>query len=122
MGQTVLLVDDEEAIREVGEELLRDMGYAVLLARDGREAVEVYEKRRDDIDIVILDIVMPNMDGGEAFAKMKAINPGIKVLLWSGSSMHDYASKILQRGCNDFIQKPFSYKDLSRKIKDILRG
>jgi len=121
-GRTVLLVDDEEVVLEVGRELLEAMGYRVLIAKDGKKAVDVYRKNRDEIDIVLLDMVMPNMSGGEAYDRMKEINPDIKVLLSSGFSIHGEASKILERGCNGFIQKPFTMKDLSGKIRDILEG
>ncbi len=117
---TVLLVDDEEVILEVGKELLEGMGYRVLTAKDGKEAIEVYDKDRDQIDIVVLDMVMPNMGGGQAYDRMKEINPDIKVLLSSGFSIDGKASEILERGCNGFIQKPFSMKELSGKIRDIL--
>ena len=119
-SETVLLVDDEETIRQVGQELLEAMGYRVLMARDGNEALEVYKKNRDDIDIVILDMVMPNMGGGEAYDRMKEINPDAKVLLSSGFSIDGEASEILERGCNGFIQKPFTMNELSGKIGEIL--
>jgi len=117
---TVLLVDDEEVIVEVGRDLLKAMGYRALVAKDGKEAVEVYKKNRDDIDIVVLDMVMPNIGGGEAYDRMKEINPDIKVLLSSGFSVDGDATEILERGCNGFIQKPFTIKDLSAKIREIL--
>ena len=117
---TALLVDDEDVILEVGQDLLEAMGYRVLIARDGKEAIEVYEKNRDDIDIVVLDMVMPNMGGGEAYDRMKKINPDIKVLLSSGYSIDGEATEILERGCDAFIQKPFKMKDLSQAIRKIL--
>jgi len=117
---TVLLVDDEEVILEVGRELLETMGYRVLIAKNGKEAVRVYRKNQDDIDIVLLDMVMPNMGGGEAYDRMKEINPDIKALLSSGFSIDGEASEILERGCNGFIQKPFTMKELSGKIREIL--
>ncbi len=117
---TVLLVDDEEVILEVGKELLEGMGYRVLIAKDGKEAIEVYDKDRDEIDIVVLDLVMPNMGGGQAYDRMKEINPDIKVLLSSGFSIDGEASEILERGCNGFIQKPFTLKELSHEIREIL--
>ncbi|MBW1741586.1 MAG: response regulator [Deltaproteobacteria bacterium] len=98
----------------------KDPKSRVLIARDGKEAVEVYKKNRDDIDIVVLDMVMPNMGGGEAYDRMKQINPDIKVLLSSGYSIDGQATEILERGCDGFIQKPFSMKELSEKIKEIL--
>jgi CheY-like chemotaxis protein len=119
-SETVLLVDDEEVILEVGKELLEGMGYRVITAKDGKEAIEVYEKAREEIDIVVLDMVMPNMGGGEAYDRMKEINPEIKVLLSSGFSIDGEASEILERGCNGFIQKPFNMEELSAKTREIL--
>ena len=117
---TVLLVDDEEVVLEVGQSLLEAMGYRVLLARDGKEAVWAYGKNQDDIDIVLLDMVMPNMGGGEAYDRMKEINPDVKVLLSSGYSIDGEATDILERGCNGFIQKPFNMNELAKKIGEIL--
>ena len=119
-SETVLLVDDEEAIREVGQELLEALGYRVLLSGDGKEALDVYEKNRDRIDIVLLDIVMPQMGGGEVYEKIKGINPDVKVLLLSGYSIDGEAADIMKRGCNGFIQKPFTMKELSARIRQIL--
>jgi len=118
--ETVLLTDDEEDVLEVSQGFLEAMGYRVFIARDGNEAVDVYKKNRDDIDIVLLDIVMPNMGGGKAYDRMKAINPGIRVLLSSGYSIDGEAREILERGCNGFIQKPFNINDLSVKLREIL--
>ena len=116
---TVLLVDDEEIILEVGQELLEAMGYLVLTADNGEEAVEVYRKNRD-IDIVVLDMIMPTMGGGEAYDRMKEINPDLKVLLSSGFSIDGEATEILKRGCDGFIQKPFRMNQLSQAIREIL--
>ena len=116
----VLLVDDEEVVLEVGQELLEATGYTVLTAKDGKEAIKVYRKNRDNIDIVVLDMVMPNMGGGEAYDRMKEMNPNVKVLLSSGYSIDGEASEILERGCDGFIQKPFTMKQLSGKIGEIL--
>jgi PAS domain S-box-containing protein len=117
---TVLLVDDEKIILEVGRELLEGMGYRVLTATDGEEAIKVYKKNRNNIDIVVLDMVMPGMGGGEAYDHMKGVNPEIKVLLSSGYSIDGEAGKILERGCDGFIQKPFTMKELSCEIGKIL--
>jgi len=118
---TVLLVDDEEIIRQVGQELLEVIGYRVLTAKDGQEAVKVYKKNRNRIDIVVLDMVMPGMGGGEAYDRMKNINSNVKVLLSSGFSIDGEASEILERGCDGFIQKPFTMKKLSQKMSEILK-
>jgi len=119
---TILLVDDEEMVLEVGERFLKVMGYQVLTAREGREAIEIYKKHRETIDLVLLDIIMPNMKGGEVFDRLKEINPDIKVLLSSGYSIDGEASHILERGCRGFIQKPFNMNQLSQSIGAILRN
>ncbi len=117
---TILLVDDEEAFLEVGQELLEAMGYNVLTAKNGKEALEQYKKNLKKVGLIILDIVMPIMGGGETFDRLKKINPDIKVLLASGYSVDGEATDILNRGCNDFIQKPFKMSDLSKKITEII--
>jgi CheY-like chemotaxis protein len=80
----------------------------------------MYEKNKDRINIVILDMVMPDMGGGETYDRLKEINSDVKVLLTSGYSIDGQAQEILDRGCNDFIQKPFNIEQLSQKIKEIL--
>ncbi|MCK4389087.1 MAG: response regulator [Desulfobacterales bacterium] len=120
--ETILFVDDEDMIIDVSQEVLKTLGYKVLLARGGREAVEIYEKNKDKIDIVILDMVMPNMGGGQVYDRLKEINPNIKVLLSSGYSIDGQASEILERGCNGFIQKPFNVKQLSESIRSIVES
>ncbi|MCD4764813.1 MAG: response regulator [Desulfobacterales bacterium] len=117
---TVLLVDDEDMVLDVEKELLETLGYEVLTARDGKEAVEVYKKKWDKIDLVLMDMVMPNMGGGEAYDRMKEINPRVKVLLSSGYSIDREAKEILARDCDGFIQKPCTIKELSEKIREIV--
>ena len=119
-AETVLLVDDEDMIIDACEQLLEEMGYKVLIAKGGKDAIKVYKKNMDAIDMVILDMIMPDMGGGETYDKLKEINPKIKVLLASGYSIDGQASEILDRGCNGFIQKPFQMENLSRKIKEVL--
>ncbi len=118
--ETVLLVDDEDMIVDVGRQILDKMGYRVLLARNGKEALETYKDNQDEIGLVILDMIMPQMSGGETYDRLKKINPGIKVLLSSGYSIDGRAAEIMKRGCNGFIQKPFNMKQLSRKMREIL--
>ena len=118
--ETVLFVDDEEMITEFAEDLLGLLGYRALIAGSGKEAVEIFEQNRERIDMVILDMVMPNMGGGETYDRIKNINPKVKVLLSSGYSDIGQATEIMGRGCNGFIQKPFKVKQLSRKMRDIL--
>lgn len=116
----VLLVDDEEMVATVGKDLLEALGYEPLVARTGEEAVDAYRAEKDRIDLVILDMIMPGMGGGETYGKLREINPSVKVLLSSGYSMNGEAEKIMQDGCYGFIQKPYSMKDLSVKLRSAL--
>jgi len=137
--ETVLLIDDEDTIIDVGQEILKALGYTVLVARSGKEAIEIVSKahRAKRIgqkgkehyapgavpsapDLVILDMIMPEIGGGEAYERMKEINPDIKVLLSSGFSINGEVTEILERGCNGFIQKPFNIRQLSQRIREIL--
>jgi signal transduction histidine kinase len=118
--ETVLLVDDEDIIVDIGKKNLEKLGYKVITARDGKEAVELYKKNQGNIDIVVLDMIMPEMGGGETYDKLREIDPDVKVILSSGYSLEGQASEILKRGCDGFIQKPFRMKQLSRKINEVL--
>lgn len=118
--ETVLLVDDEAMIIEVGEEILKALGYGVILAKSGEEAVDVYMETQKKIDIVVLDMIMPGMGGGETFDRLVEIDPEVKVLLSSGYSIDGLATDIMDRGCKQFIQKPFDIKELSRKLRAVL--
>jgi two-component system cell cycle sensor histidine kinase/response regulator CckA len=118
--ETLLLVDDEEAILEVGKETLEAFGYNVITAKGGKRAIEIYEAHKDAIDMVILDMIMPDMSGGETYDHLKAINPEVKVLLLSGYTIEGQASEILERGCDGFIQKPFDMREFSQRIRGIL--
>ncbi len=118
--ETVLLVDDETMILDVGQEMLNEMGYKVLPVRSGSEAVEVYEKNKGEIDLVILDLIMPGVDGAKAYDQIKEINPEVKALLASGYGITSQVNSILEKGCNGFIQKPFNMRGLSQKIRKIL--
>jgi CheY-like chemotaxis protein len=118
--ETILLVDDEELIIDVGGEILNFLGYTVHLARSGKEAIEIYKKKRKGINLVILDMIMPDMGGGETYDALRKINPEIKVLLSSGYSINGQAREILEKGCDGFIQKPFSIEQLSQKIRELL--
>ncbi|MBN2398073.1 MAG: PAS domain S-box protein [Deltaproteobacteria bacterium] len=118
--ETILLVDDEELIIDVGGEILKFLGYTVHLARSGKEAVEIYKEKRKEINLVILDMIMPDLGGGETYDILRKMNPRIKVLLSSGYSINGQAREILEKGCDGFIQKPFSIEQLSQKIRELL--
>ena len=119
---TVLLVDDEKMIVEVGKEMIEKLGYRPLTAVSGQEAVDLYVKRRKEIDLVILDMIMPGMGGGETYDRLKEADEDVRVLLASGYSINGKAKEIMDRGCVGFIQKPFSLNDLSTKIKQALES
>jgi len=119
-SEVVLFVDDEEMICDIGEQILKAMGYRTIIARNGAEAVEIYKQNRDGIDMVILDIFMPKMGGIEAFDRIKEVDPNVKVLISSGCNLNDQVMEIIGRGCNGFIQKPFRFKDLSYKMREVL--
>jgi PAS domain S-box-containing protein len=119
-NETILIVDDEDAVISVCRELLETLGYKVITSSSGKDAVEIYRSRKEEIDIVILDMIMPDMGGGEAFALMKIINPNIRVILSSGYSLNGQAADIMKQGCKTFIQKPFSIDELSKKVREVL--
>ena len=117
---TILLVDDEVDVLDVNVKMIEALGYTVLEAKGGREAVKVYEANKDKIDLVILDMVMPDMGGSEVYDRIKESNPDVKALLSSGYSIEGHATEILERGCDGFIQKPFNLNALSEKISEVL--
>ena len=118
----ILLIDDEKMILDVGIELLEELGYTVQSAMSGQEAIDIFQKDRGKFDLVIMDMIMPEMGGGETFDRLKEIDPDVKVLLSSGYSINGQATKILRRGCDGFIQKPFNMNQLAEKVQKILIG
>jgi CheY-like chemotaxis protein len=120
--ETLLLVDDEEMIRKVGKEVIEALGYKAILASGGLEAIEIYRARKQEIDVIILDMIMPDLDGGRTFDTLVGMNPAIKVILSSGYSLNHEAESIMQRGCKAFIQKPFNAYDLSRVVRAVIEG
>ena len=120
--ESILLVDDEDRILDAGKEILAALGYKVMVAGSGKQAIEVFKEDHGEIDMVILDMIMPGMGGGDVYDRIKTISPNVKVLLSSGYSVEGRAEKILNRGCDGFIQKPFNIKELSQKIREILNN
>jgi len=119
-NEVVLFVDDEEVVIEVSSQMLQYLGYSVYEAKGGKEALEIYEDNKDRIDLVVLDLIMPDMGGSDTYDRLKEINSDVKVLLSSGFSIDGQAEDIMKRGCNGFIQKPFNVIELSQKIKEVL--
>jgi CheY-like chemotaxis protein len=118
--ETVLLVDDEEIVIGVGKQMLEKLGFSVLTAANGREAIDIYRNNKDRIGLVVMDMIMPGMGAGDTCDQLQAIDPGIKVLLSSGYGVDQQTSEVLKRGCKGFIQKPFNMQVLSKKIEEIL--
>ncbi len=104
----------------MGKESLEILGYDVVIARSGQEAVEIFKTKNGKIDLVILDMIMPGMNGMETFDILKSMKPNIKVILSSGYSAEAHSAKIMEHGCSGFIQKPYGLKELSRKVKEVM--
>ncbi len=119
---TILIIDDEPHVRELCRDMLGDLGYTVLLAENGPAGLQIYRERKQEIDLVILDMIMPIMSGPAVFSALKTIDPAVNVLLFSGYSNSSLAGidELLTRGAAGFIQKPFSAQDISVAIKKAL--
>lgn len=118
--ETILLVDDEEVITDVTGKLLTELGYKIITAGSGDEATAIYAQRHADIDLVILDMIMPGISGSDTFDRLKAINPSVRAILSSGYSMSGKAQSIMDRGVRVFLQKPYRFNDLAQKIREAL--
>lgn len=121
-SETILLVDDEDLILNVGKALLENLGYKVIVAKGGEQAIEYVKKNGTQVSLVILDMIMPKMDGGMTFDEIRKLHPSMPVILSSGYSLDGQATQIMQKGCNGFLQKPFGLSELSQKIRKALDG
>jgi len=117
---SILVVDDEEIIRDVLTEMLQEMGFRVVAACDGLEGLDLYRRLWDQLDLVILDMVMPKLSGKETFVEMKRINPSIRAILSTGFAEDSVARDALDRGITGFIKKPYRIQDLSEMICQVL--
>ena len=120
--ETILLVDDEDMIWDLVIDMLMQLGYTVLLAGNGREAVETYRGNPGGIDLVIMDMVMPEMNGREAFERLKACDPEVRVLLSSGYVSEKDAHYVMEAGALGFLRKPYHLRELAREVRRILDG
>ncbi len=118
--ESILLVDDELSIVEVCRDILISLGYKIFTAGSGHEAIDIYKLNQEDIDLVILDMIMPGMNGSDTYKQLKSINPQVKVILSTGYSGSDQAQQILDNGCQGLIQKPFRVDDLSQSVRSVL--
>ena len=119
---TVLLVDDEGTIRELGTEMLQELGFDVLTAGNGREALEIFNPKKDEIACVILDLTMPRMDGEETFRELRRIKPDVRVVLSSGYNEQEVTQKFIGKGLAGFIQKPYRMAELGRKLREVIEA
>ncbi len=119
-SETILLVDDEAIIWDVVIDMLQGMGYTAILAADGRDCVDIYRENPGEIDLVLLDMVMPEMNGKEAFFELKKLDPNVRVLLQSGYIEEDDARDVLDAGARGFLRKPYRMRELARRIREIL--
>ena len=117
----ILFADDDQLCLDVGVKILQKLGYSVLQARDGQEALEVFEDNKDTVDLVILDMRMP-YNGGRAFDQLKRIKSDVKVIIASGYTEDQRIREIYEQGCIGFIQKPFRINILSKKILKALQN
>ena len=119
---SILLVDDEKGVIEVCSEMLENLGYQVTAVSSGKEAIEAISSGKDRMDLVILDLVMPRMSGQQVFEKIRALDPDIKVLVSSGYSREEEIEKMMQKGCDGYILKPFDMATLSKKLDGVLKA
>jgi len=118
---TILVVDDDENLRLVMSAMLEDLGFKVLDAGNGFEALDVYRQHWHNITAVLMDISMPGMDGGECYAELLKINPAVKVILTSGYHERDTEARFADRGLAGFIQKPYSLSALQAVLESAIR-
>jgi PAS domain S-box-containing protein len=119
---TVLVVDDEEDVRSVAEDLLRNMGFEVACAADGREALQLFVERPGEFRAVLMDLTMPNMNGVETFRELRRVDPKVRVVLTSGYNEQDAVHDFTGKGLAAFVQKPFQLEDLRQAIRKALEG
>ena len=117
----IIFADDDAICLDVGTRMLQKLGYIVLDARDGKEAIEVFITNQGEVDLVILDMKMP-YNGGTAFSRMKKINADVKIIIASGYAEDQQIQEMMEKGCCGFLQKPFSIDVLSHKIMSVLKG
>ncbi len=119
-SETILIVDDQETIWDYLIEALQTLGYSVLLAENGQDAVDIYKNNPNEIDLILLDMIMPVLNGHDAFIKIKEIDPDVSVLLSSGYVSEDEVQDLLQMGANGFLRKPHRLPVVVNEIRRVL--
>ena len=118
--ETVLLVDDEDDIRNLGATLIKNFGYKVVTANDGKEALEIYQREGESISLIILDLIMPVMDGRQCLNEVLRIDPKAKVIIASGYSESGSAKGVMEAGAKGYIRKPYNMRQLLTTIREVL--
>ncbi len=117
-----LVVDDDETIRSVTSRMLQNLGFSVLTAEDGREATEIFAKHANEIVVVVLDVVMPNMGGGEALHRMRQIRPDVSAVLMSGYRQKEVRQELAKGGTSVFISKPCGRNEFTSAIREVIKS
>jgi two-component system cell cycle sensor histidine kinase/response regulator CckA len=120
--ETILLVDDENFVRDLGQEMLQQAGYKVFTAQTGKEALEIYREQRDAISLVLLDLIMPEMSGRQCISGILQSNPEAKVLIISGYSLETGLTEALAIGAQGFVSKPFDVAKFLQQVRNVLDG
>ena len=119
-SETVLLVDDEEFIRDLGSRILEKAGYTVITAANGKEALDVYERRGDEIALVLLDLMMPEMGGKQCLEELLSLNPSVRVIIASGYSASGPTKEALEAGAKGFVNKPYDMRQVREVVRQVL--
>ncbi len=117
---TILLIEDEPLLIDISYVLLKKLNYKILIAKTGQAAINIAKKYKEEIELVLLDIGLPDMAGKEVYEKLKQARPSVKVIICSGYSAKGPGREILEAGANAFLQKPFSFSELSEKIEMLI--
>jgi CheY-like chemotaxis protein len=120
-GETILLVEDDEAMRSVVAQILESLDYRVILASDGEDGMSIFQKQGEEIDLVITDRVMPSISGVELYSKLRELKPSVRIIMMTGYPIGDGTRELLERGAVTWIQKPMNSETLSRKVQEALQ-
>ncbi len=119
-SETILLVDDEKSLRGIGKEMLEKFGYRILLAKDGEEAIEIFIRMKGEVELVILDLMMPGMGGKRCLEELLKIEPRLKVIIASGYSLDGHVRETLEAGARDFVSKPYKLTQMLQAVRQVL--
>lgn len=119
-GETILVIDDKEDVRQVLSDILKDAGYNTIMAEGGNEAINIYKEKGAEIDLALLDIIMPDMNGSETYEKLKELNPNVKIIIVSAYSEDDVSRELREKGAKWFLQKPYKAEDLLAMVKRVI--